>query len=154
MHGKKFLVSEVFFGSDGESLFVRVDFRPGSEAELAGMEARFSLQSLDDAPPQPVTIRLASGAATSDDPVECAFSRILEARFPLAARRCRRRPRRAFPAFPVARRAPGGRRPAAGLAGDADHQPRGDGGLAAVLDCRSYGNSECETVPALLPDLQ
>jgi hypothetical protein len=84
MHGKKFLVNEVFFGSDGESLFVRVDFRPGSEPELAGMEARFSLQSLDGAPPQPVTIRLASGAATTGDPVECAFSRILEARFPLA----------------------------------------------------------------------
>src|SRR5260370_37014928 len=85
MHGKKFLVNEVFFGSDGESLFVRVDFRPGSEPELAGMEARFSLQSLDGAPPQPVTIRLASGDATSEDPVESAFSRILEARFPLDA---------------------------------------------------------------------
>ena len=85
MHGKKFLINKVFFGSDGESLFVRVDFRPGSEPELAGMEARISLQSLDGAPPQPVTIRLASGAATSEDPIECAFSRILEARFPLDA---------------------------------------------------------------------
>ena len=85
MHGKKFLVSKVFFGSDGESLFVRVDFRPGSEPELAGMEARFSLQSLDGMPPQPVTIRLGSGAAATEDPIQCAFSRILEARFPLAA---------------------------------------------------------------------
>ena len=41
MHGKKFLVQEVFFGSDGESLFLRVDFHPGHEPELAGMEARF-----------------------------------------------------------------------------------------------------------------
>ena len=85
MHGKKFLVSEVLFGSDGESLFVRVDFRDGTEPQLAGMEARVTLQSLDGAPPQPVTIRLTSGAATSDDPVECAFLRILEARFPLSA---------------------------------------------------------------------
>ena len=129
MHGKKFLVSEVLFGSDGESLFVRVDFRPGSEPELAGMEARFSLQSIDGAPPQPVTIRLTSGAATSQDPVECAFSRILEARFPLACRRSHRRPRRAIPALLMARGSPGGRRPAAGLAGDADYQPRRDGGL-------------------------
>ena len=62
-----------------------MDFHPGYEAELAGMEARFTLQSLDGAPPQPVTIRLASGTAASEDPVECAFTRILEVRFPLAA---------------------------------------------------------------------
>ena len=106
MHGKKFLVNEVLFGSDGESLFLRVDFRSGTEPELAGMEARVTLQSLDGAPPQPVTIRLAAGAAASDDPVECAFLRILEARFPLAARRRRRGPRRAFPALAVARGLP------------------------------------------------
>ena len=85
MHGKKFLVSQVLFGSDGESLFARVDFRLGLEAELAGMEARVTLQSLENTPPQHVTIRLAAGAATSDDSVECAFRHILEARFPLAA---------------------------------------------------------------------
>jgi hypothetical protein len=83
MHGKKFLVSEVLFGSDGESLFVRVDFRSGTEPQLPGMEARVTLQSLDNAPPQCVTIRLAAGTATCDDPVECAFLRILEVRFPL-----------------------------------------------------------------------
>jgi hypothetical protein len=84
MHGKKFLVSQVLFGSDGESLFVRVDFRPGAEVGLTGMEARITVQSLDNAPPQPVTIRLTGGGASSDDPVECAFRRILEVRFPLA----------------------------------------------------------------------
>ena len=85
MHGRKFLVSEVLFGSDGENLYVRVDFRSGTEPELTGMEARITLQSLDNAPPQSVTIRLGPGAATSDDLVECAFLRILEVRFPLAA---------------------------------------------------------------------
>jgi hypothetical protein len=85
MHGKKFLVSEVLFGSDGENLYVRVDFRSGTEPELTGMEVRMTLQSLDNAPPQSVTIRLGPGVATSDDLVECAFQRILEVRFPLAA---------------------------------------------------------------------
>ena len=85
MHGKKFLVSEVLFGSDGQNLYLRVDFRPGTEAELTGMEVRITLQSLDNAPPQSVTIRLGASAATSDDLVECAFLRILEVRFPLAA---------------------------------------------------------------------
>ena len=51
MHGKKFLVSEVLFGSDGVSLFLRVDFRSGTETQLPGMEARVTLQSLDNAPP-------------------------------------------------------------------------------------------------------
>jgi alpha-amylase/alpha-mannosidase (GH57 family) len=85
MHGKKLLVSEVLFGSDGQNLYVRVDFRPGTEPELTGMEVRITLQSLDNAPPQSVTIRLGASAATSDDLVECAFLRILEVRFPLAA---------------------------------------------------------------------
>ena len=90
MHGKKFLVKEVLFGSDGASLFVRVDFRPGSESELAGMEARVTLQSLDGAAAQHTTIHLAAGAAPSHgtmggEPVQSAFSRILEAGFPLAA---------------------------------------------------------------------
>ena len=85
MHGKKFLVSEVLFGSDGVSLFLRVDFRSGTESQLPGMEARVTLQSLDNAPPQAVTIRLSAGAASCDDAVQCAFLRILEARFSLAA---------------------------------------------------------------------
>ena len=29
MHGKKFLVKEVLFGSDGANFFLRVDFHPG-----------------------------------------------------------------------------------------------------------------------------
>ena len=90
MHGKKFLVKEVFFGSDGASLFVRVDFRPGAEAELPGMEARVTLQSLDGAAPRHASIRLAAGAAVSQEhmggqPFQSAYCRILEAGFPLEA---------------------------------------------------------------------
>src|ERR1039457_4964986 len=85
MHGKKFLVREVYYGSDGQNLYLRVDLRLGWDAELTGMEARITLQSLDNAPPQSVTIRLGAGVATSDDYVECTFRRILEVRFPLAA---------------------------------------------------------------------
>ncbi|MEO8595821.1 MAG: glycoside hydrolase family 57 protein [Candidatus Solibacter sp.] len=85
MHGKKFLIQEVFFGSDGDHLFVRVDFRPGTEPVVAGMEARIVVQSLDRAPAQHVTIRLAAGAAFTSDDIQCAFLRILELRFPLVA---------------------------------------------------------------------
>jgi len=34
MHGKKFVIREVHFGSDGASFFVRTDFHPGYEQEL------------------------------------------------------------------------------------------------------------------------
>ena len=35
MHGKKFLVKEAHFGSDGANFYLRVDFHPGRERELA-----------------------------------------------------------------------------------------------------------------------
>ena len=47
MHGKKFLIKEVHFGSDGENFYLRVDFHPGYEQELSGMEARLTAESLD-----------------------------------------------------------------------------------------------------------
>ncbi len=83
MHGKKFLIKEVFFGSDGENLYLRLDFHPGHEPELDGMEARITLQSADGGGSAALTIRLLGGAANADEPIECACGRILEARIPL-----------------------------------------------------------------------
>ena len=85
MHGKKFLVSEVQFGSDGASFYLRVDFRPGTEMELSGMEARVNLQALDGALPFAATIRFEGAAVHGPEGVQCAFARVLEAQFPLAA---------------------------------------------------------------------
>jgi len=85
MHGKKFLVNEVLFGSDGKRLFVRVDFRPGVQAELSGMEARIAVQSLENTPPHHVTIRFADGGACTGDALECAYRNVLETSFNLAA---------------------------------------------------------------------
>jgi alpha-amylase/alpha-mannosidase (GH57 family) len=84
MHGSKFLVRELHFGSDGESLFLRLDFQPGTEAELAGIEVRINLQSLDQGvTPYAATIRFDGAIARGPEPVECAFARVLEAKFPL-----------------------------------------------------------------------
>ena len=85
MHGKKVLVNEVLFGSDGKRLFVRVDFRPGVQAELSGMEARIAVQSLENTPAHHVTIRFADGSAYTGDALECAFRNVLETSFDLAA---------------------------------------------------------------------
>ncbi|MBS1856689.1 MAG: glycoside hydrolase [Acidobacteria bacterium] len=84
MHGKKFLVHEVHYGSDGASLFVRIDFRPGVEMELNGMEVRFNLQALDGTPPADATIAFDGARVRGSGQVECAFARVLEAKLPLA----------------------------------------------------------------------
>ncbi len=49
MHGKRFVVKEVYFGSDGDQLFLRVDFHAGYQQELPGMQARVRVRSLDGA---------------------------------------------------------------------------------------------------------
>jgi hypothetical protein len=98
MHGKKFLVREVQFGSDGASLFLRVDFHPGHEQDLPGMEARLTAQPFDEWQSSHVVLGFSPGAAhvvetklvappagASTASVECAFARILEVRLSLAA---------------------------------------------------------------------
>jgi hypothetical protein len=97
MHGKKFIVKEVLFGSDGSNFYLRLDFHAGIESALAGMEARITAQSLDGAQPSYMTFRFSSGPVEASEiklaspdgqhsqPVECAFAHIWEGRFSLAA---------------------------------------------------------------------
>ena len=89
MHGKKFVVREVQFGSDGSNLFLRVDFDANYQDEISGMEARFTLEALQLARVTRLTIALNAGSAqaveTLDPSMECALGRVLEARIPLAA---------------------------------------------------------------------
>jgi hypothetical protein len=90
MHGKKFLVREVHFGSNGASLFLRVDFFPGYEQEVLGMQARFTLQPADGSRSCSGAVSFARGSATCKldghaAAVDCAFSRVLEVKVPLEA---------------------------------------------------------------------
>ena len=97
MHGRKFLVQEVYFGSDNESLFLRIDFHPGSEEAVAEMEVRISLQAEAQGPTNQVVIRfdygrahvselkLAAASARDTRSLECSFERVLEIRLSLAA---------------------------------------------------------------------
>jgi len=93
MHGKKFLMKEMHFGSDGTNFYVRVDFHPGHEQELAGMEARLTLESLDGARTSNLAIAFWPGAveimerrlAGDGAAPEAAFSRVLEVRVALQA---------------------------------------------------------------------
>ncbi len=98
MHGKKFLIKEVHYGTDGANLYLRVDFHPGSEHELSGMEARFTAESPDGKRTSRAAILFSEGTASVKDqalaappaggaapPIDCAFSRVLEVRLSLAA---------------------------------------------------------------------
>ena len=95
MHAQKVLVKEVQFGSDGLHFYLRVDFQPESEAELAAMELRLTAQPLDGVNPSipsTLTIRFGGGAratviqlAAGPAPVDCALAQVLEVRIPLAA---------------------------------------------------------------------
>ena len=94
MHGKKFLIQEVQFGTDGTHRFLRLDFSPGSERELAGMEARVTLEPRDGKCTSRASFAFARGSAGAKDlqlaagsaqAVECAIGHVFEARFELAA---------------------------------------------------------------------
>jgi alpha-amylase/alpha-mannosidase (GH57 family) len=85
MHGKKFLIKEAQFGSDGANLFLRLDFHPGHEDELPGMDARITVQSFDGGRETSLAARFTGAGAKGEPPVECAFGRILEAQIPLDA---------------------------------------------------------------------
>ena len=88
MHGKKFVVSEVQFGTDGANLYFRVDFHPAYLQELNGMEARLAAQPFDGWKTSHITIAFSNDAAhvaeSEVSDVACAFNRILEVRIPLA----------------------------------------------------------------------
>ena len=95
MHGKKFLVHEVYYGSDGENLYIRVDFHRGSEQMISEMEARLNIAVGGQPPSTQVTVRFDYGRAhvtelktatpADADAVEFAFRQVLEARLSLAA---------------------------------------------------------------------
>ncbi len=97
MHGKKFVVREAQFGSDGANFYLRVDFHPDYERQLAAIEARLTVQSPDGAAANQIAISFPGGSAAisraslagrtgaSTDAAECSFNRILEVRAPLEA---------------------------------------------------------------------
>lgn len=98
MHGKKFVVQEVQFGSDGVNFYLRVDFHPDYLQELGGMEGRLTAQSLDGAQTSVLGMAFSAGSVNftgtqlaaqpqseNGGPVDCALGRVLEVRVGLHA---------------------------------------------------------------------
>ena len=89
MHGKKVLLKEIHYGSDGVNFYLRVDFQPGHESEIPGLEARVTVKSLDGASAGEFVIVFRTGAAAAQNvrpdgmDVECALGRVAEARVAL-----------------------------------------------------------------------
>ena len=91
MHGKRFLVRELHYGTDGASFFLRVDFQPEEQKRLAGAEARLTL---DAATRARIALQLGPGSLESCEFVNAAgpgdvrlleirYGTVLEARVPL-----------------------------------------------------------------------
>jgi alpha-amylase/alpha-mannosidase (GH57 family) len=82
MHGQRFLVRELRYGSDGQNLYLRLDFEEHATTELTGAELSINLQpATGGGPPDAATVPLNGTAAG----IEAAFSRVAEVRLSLAA---------------------------------------------------------------------
>jgi alpha-amylase/alpha-mannosidase (GH57 family) len=84
MHGKKFLIEEAQYGSDGENLYVRVDFHSTFGSNAAAMELRLTARSVDKDEAGYLTVTFIPGGARTEgiEGVECAYGRVLELKIP------------------------------------------------------------------------
>jgi alpha-amylase/alpha-mannosidase (GH57 family) len=83
MHGKRFLVRELLFGTDGERLFIRVDF---SKDDLQDTELRLVAMSESDGRQATAVLSLARSVAAvveASPGIECAYRTYLEIAVPL-----------------------------------------------------------------------
>lgn len=96
MHGKRFLIRELSYGSDGQNLYLRIDFEPEALAALAGMEAQVSIQPVaSQSSASFIKLEFARGAVEprevrmsrpgSDGAVEFSMRKVLEGRVSLSA---------------------------------------------------------------------
>ncbi len=97
MHGKRFLIQELAYGSDGQNLYLRIDFEAAAVAALSGVDAHFTIQAVGDpAECSFIVLSFRNGSVTATDvrlarqeaapeAMEFAFRKVLEARFSLAA---------------------------------------------------------------------
>jgi alpha-amylase/alpha-mannosidase (GH57 family) len=95
MHGKRFVVRELSYGSDGRNLYLRMDFEAG--APLAGADAHLTVQPVSEpARTSFVALRFDGGRIeqkelrladpqSAESPVEFAYRKVLEVRLALRA---------------------------------------------------------------------
>jgi alpha-amylase/alpha-mannosidase (GH57 family) len=86
MHGQRFVIRELRYGSNGSSLFLRLDFEEKAMATLSGAVVKLNVAPASDAARvTSADLYIAAGVHEAMASVEYAFSRVLEVKVPLAA---------------------------------------------------------------------
>ncbi len=85
MHGQRFVIQELRYGSNGSSLYLRLDFEEAAVVSLFG--ASLKLHVAPQAEPSRVTtadLPISTGVHGQSGEIEYAYSRVLEIRVPLS----------------------------------------------------------------------
>ncbi len=85
MHGKRFLVRELYFGLDADHLYLRVDFREEAADLISSLDCRFVFRP-NGIGEEKVVLHLERGHVTVTEanfPITCAYKSILELALPL-----------------------------------------------------------------------
>jgi hypothetical protein len=102
MHGQRYIIRELQYGTDGTSLFLRLDLEEHQESSQGMMQARLTVKPQNEESVRNVlTVQFGSGSATAlhadlfnaaavSGSVEFAFRKILEIRISLEALGVRR----------------------------------------------------------------
>ena len=89
MHGKRFLIRELRYGTGDDELYLRVDFHDGNEDLLASLDARLNIGAPEADASHGVTIHIEDGKAVvlesslEATQIRTAFQNILEIAIPL-----------------------------------------------------------------------
>jgi hypothetical protein len=85
MHGRQFLVREIYYGTDGVSVFLRLDFDTHPEAMAGGVEVRLLFSPQDGRESVSLVVHVADGATHSTfSEVQAALRDLLEIAVPLS----------------------------------------------------------------------
>lgn len=76
MHGQRFFVEELHYGTDGQTLFLRLDFVKDSITDISKTEIRVNIAGAD-------TRALAVGLNEFSEEVQCAYNKVCEMAIPL-----------------------------------------------------------------------
>jgi len=88
MHGRQFLVREVYYGTDGASVFLRLDFDTHPEAMAGGVEVRVLFSPPDGTETMSIVIDVADSATRATPPeIQSALRDLLEVAVPLTTLR-------------------------------------------------------------------
>jgi alpha-amylase/alpha-mannosidase (GH57 family) len=86
MHGRQFLVREIYYGTDGTSVFLRLDFETIPKDITGGIELRMRFVPRDGVEPLTVIVKVEDGAAKATlSDMKVAMQQLLEIEVPLRA---------------------------------------------------------------------